>query len=77
MLLRGLMIFKFLAGPGTLLIYCLNSLLLSKYMNCQILWWCILRRERKMETNVTCLLCSRNYAIISCFILCQIVSIIT
>jgi len=47
MLLRGLVIFKFLAGPRTLLIYCLISLLLSIYMNCQILWWCILRIKQE------------------------------
>ena len=37
----------------------------------------IRERERQMETNVSCLLCSRNYAIIPCFILSHTISITT
>ena len=70
---------KFSVRPGNLLIYCLIILFLSicinlsdpvvVYSKCQTG-----EKERKMETNVNCLLCSRNYAIISCFIPSQTVS---
>lgn len=77
---QGLNDFQVSASPGTLFIYCLIILLLSIYINLSepavVYFKCQIReRERKMETNVNCLLCSSNNTVIICFIPSQTVSI--